>query len=214
MNRKKIVIYIILALVLTAGAYQYRVRKFQRDISQDIFRFHVLANSDSKEDQSVKLEVRDEIGRYMKEQMQDVENLTECMQAAEENLPEITRIAEEVLNREGFSYPAKARVGKVDFPQKQYGSYTFPKGSYQALQITLGEGEGHNWWCVMYPNMCFAGSVYEVIEEDAETELRAVLTPEEYEELMAESSISVKFKYWEKIKELWDTVKNEQGRKR
>ena len=91
----------------------------------------------------------------------------------------------------------------MDFPEKQYGSYTFPGGSYKALQITLGEGEGHNWWCVMYPNMCFAGSVYEVVEEDAKRELKAVLTPEEYEELMAESQISVKFKYWEKLKEWW-----------
>lgn len=203
MNRKKIIFYIILALVFIAGAYQYRVKRFQRDISRDILRFHVLANSDSQADQSVKLKVRDEIGRYMKGNMGQVENLTECIQATEEKLPEITRIAEEVLKREGFSYPASARVGTVDFPEKQYGSYTFPGGSYKALQITLGEGEGHNWWCVMYPNMCFAGSVYEVVEEDAERELKAVLTPEEYEELMAQSQISVKFKYWEKLKEWW-----------
>ena len=201
MNRKKIFFYITLALVFIAGAYQYRVKRFQRDISQDILRFHVLANSDSQADQSVKLKVRDEIGRYMKGNMGQVENLKECIKETEEKLPEITRIAEEVLKREGFSYPASARVGTVDFPEKQYGSYTFPGGSYKALQITLGEGEGHNWWCVMYPNMCFAGSVYEVVEEDAKRELKAVLTPEEYEELMAESQISVKFKYWEKLKE-------------
>ncbi len=203
MNRKKIFFCITLALVFIAGAYQYRVKRFQRDISQDILRFHVLANSDSQADQSVKLKVRDEIGRYMKGNMGQVENLKECIKETEEKLPEITRIAEEVLKREGFSYPASARVGTVDFPEKQYGSYTFPGGSYKALQITLGEGEGHNWWCVMYPNMCFAGSVYEVVEEDAKRELKAVLTPEEYEELMAESQISVKFKYWEKLKEWW-----------
>ena len=203
MNRKKIFFYITLALVFIAGAYQYRVKRFQRDISQDILRFHVLANSDSQADQSVKLKVRDEIGRYMKGNMGQVENLKECIKETEEKLPEITRIAEEVLKREGFSYPASARVGTVDFPEKQYGSYTFPGGSYKALQITLGEGEWHNWWCVMYPNMCFAGSVYEVVEEDAKRELKAVLTPEEYEELMAESQISVKFKYWEKLKEWW-----------
>lgn len=202
MRMKKTVIYITLALLLIAGAYQLRVSRFQRDISQEILRFHVLANSDSEVDQSVKLKVRDEIGRYMQENMQDVENLTECKQMAGEKLPEITRIAEEVLRREGFSYGVSAEIGTVDFPEKRYGSYTFPRGSYQALEITLGEGKGHNWWCVMYPNMCFAGSVYEVIEEDARTELQSVLTPEEYEELMAESNISVKFKYWEKIKEI------------
>lgn len=199
---KRKVIYITLALLLIAGAYQFRVNRFQRDISQEILRFHVLANSDSEADQSVKLKVRDEIGRYMQENMQGMENLPECMQMTREKLPEITRIAEEVLCREGFSYGVSAEIGTVDFPKKRYGSYTFPRGSYQALEITLGEGNGHNWWCVMYPNMCFAGSVYEVIEEDAKTELRAVLTPGEYEELMAESSISVKFKYWEKIKEI------------
>ena len=179
---KRKVIYITLALLLIAGAYQFRVNRFQRDISQEILRFHVLANSDSEADQSVKLKVRDEIGRYMQENMQGMENLPECMQMTREKLPEITRIAEEVLCREGFSYGVNAEIGTVDFPEKRYGSYTFPRGSYQALEITLGEGNGHNWWCVMYPNMCFAGSVYEVIEEDAKTELRAVLTPEEYEE--------------------------------
>lgn len=172
MNRKKIFFYITLALVFIAGAYQYRVKRFQRDISQDILRFHVLANSDSQADQSVKLKVRDEIGRYMKGNMGQVENLKECIKETEEKLPEITRIAEEVLKREGFSYPASARVGTVDFPEKQYGSYTFPGGSYKALQITLGEGEGHNWWCVMYPNMCFAGSVYEVVGRTPKGSLR------------------------------------------
>lgn len=199
---KKTVIYITLALLLIAGAYEFRVDRFQQDISQEILRFHVLANSDSEVDQSVKLKVRDEIGRFMQENIQDARDLTECMQATIEKLPEITQVAEDVLCREGFSYGASAKIGTVDFPEKKYGSYTFPKGSYQALEITLGEGEGHNWWCVMYPNMCFAGSVYEVVEEDAKEELRAALTPGEYEELMAESSISVKFKYWEKLKEL------------
>ena len=201
MRMKKTMLYIAIALVVALSAYQYRVDRFQQDISKEILRFHILANSDSEIDQSVKLKVRDEIGRYMQGNMQDAKDLTECMQITREKLPEITEIAEEALRREGFSYGAKARIGTVDFPEKKYGSYIFPGGSYQALEITLGEGNGHNWWCVMYPNMCFAGSVYEVIEEDAKAELRAVLTPEEYEELMAESSISVKFKYWEKIKE-------------
>lgn len=68
----------------------------------------------------------------------------------------------------------------MDFPVKTYGDYTFPAGKYRALQITLGKGEGHNWWCVLYPNMCFQGSVYEVMDESSGEELREVLTQEEY----------------------------------
>lgn len=206
--KKKIFLYIVLTFLFLTGAYRYRVGRFQKDISREILRFHVLANSDDEADQSVKLKVRDEIGRYMQDKLQGVEDLTECMQVAEANLSEIIKIADGVITERGYNYAADAKITSLDFPEKQYGNYVFPEGTYQALEVTLGEGSGHNWWCVMYPNMCFSGSVYEVIEEDAKEELKVVLTPEEYEELMAESNISLKFKYWEKIKEFWEKLED------
>lgn len=199
---KKGFIYILITALALTGAYRCRTCRFQEELSKKVLRFHVLANSDSQSDQSVKLKVRDEIGRYMQEKLQDTKNLTECEDIAAENLPKLKEIARRVLAREGCDYDVDAEIAEVNFPVKQYGSYTFPAGKYQALQIVLGEGKGHNWWCVMYPNMCFSSSVYEVVDEDAKEELRAVLNEEEYEELMVRGDISVKFKYLEKIKSL------------
>lgn len=203
---KKTVVYIALTALLVNIAYQYRTSRFQQDISGELLRFHVLANSDSREDQAVKLKVRDEIGMFMQEKLQGAENLQECIQIVQENIPQITRIGEEVIDREGYHYSVSAGIAETDFPKKQYGSFTFPAGNYLSLVITLGEGRGHNWWCVMYPNMCFSGSVYEVVDEDTKEKLKEVLTKEEYQELMAESQMEVKFKYWEKLKELPEAI--------
>lgn len=204
-------LYIAFAVLLLAAAFHYRSGRFQQGISREILRFHIMANSDSEKDQSVKLKVRDEIGSYMHEKLRGTKDMTECLQIARENLPKIAGIAERVIAREGCDYSAGVRIAEADFPKKQYGSYAFPAGTYQALVVTLGQGEGHNWWCVMYPNMCFANSVYEVTDDTAKEELQAVLTEEEYEELMAVSSISVKFKYWEKLKELTALKRDRHG---
>ena len=84
----------------------------------------------------------------------------------------------------------------TSFPVKNYGSYTFPAGDYEALRIVIGEGNGHNWWCVMYPNMCFSDSMYEVVDKEAGEKLREVLTTEEYEKVLAEGDYQVRMKYF------------------
>ena len=112
-------------------------------------------------------------------------------------MDEIVTVAEETLEKEGYSYGASARLATVDFPVKTYGSYTFPAGEYEALEITLGEGNGHNWWCVLYPNMCFQGTVYEVVEEEADEALREVLTPEEYADVFNERNYQIRFRFAE-----------------
>ncbi len=185
---------LVFVFVLT-GAYRYRCHRLQTDIAERILRFHVIANSDTKEDQKLKLEVRDEIGAYLGKELSGVENLKECEQVVNDHLDQIENCARKVIAREGYDYSVKAAVKNTEFPRKTYGSYTFPEGNYRALRVEIGAGAGKNWWCVMYPNLCFAGSVYEVIDEDAEEELRSVLTEEEYEEIMAEGKFKVKFKY-------------------
>lgn len=185
---------LLFTFVLT-GAYRYRCHRLQTDIAERILRFHVIANSDTKEDQNLKLKVRDEIGAYLGKELLGVESLWECEQVVNDHLNQIENCAREVIAREGYDYSVKAAVKDTDFPRKTYGSYTFPEGNYRALRVEIGEGAGKNWWCVMYPNLCFAGSVYEVIDENAKEELRSVLTEEEYEEIVAEGKIKVRFKY-------------------
>lgn len=185
----------IVGCLILAGAYQYRRHRLQTDLAERILRFHVIANSDTKEDQDLKLKVRDKIGAYLGKELAGVCGLEECERVVNSHLEEIEACAREVIAREGYDYSVKANIKDADFPKKTYGSCTFPKGTYRALKVVIGSGTGKNWWCVMYPNLCFAGSVYEVEEEKSQKELKAVLTEEEYAEIMAEGKIKVKLKY-------------------
>jgi stage II sporulation protein R len=208
MNIRKIIFYITgtaacILLVLTGGLYTKRLR-LQQGIAEKILRFHVLAESDSKEDQRLKLKVRDAVGSYMEAQLANADSREMCEEIVTAHLDEIVTIAEKVVAEEGYDYEVTAALKEVDFPVKTYGAYTFPAGKYEALKVTIGSGSGHNWWCVMYPNMCFSGSVYEVVEEDAGEALKEVLTKEEYEEVFSGGKVKVEFKYLTFLNELFD----------
>lgn len=169
----------------------------QPSIASKILRFHVLANSDSNADQEVKEKVRDAVGVYLQPLLQDSESLEETKQIVTENMQQIITVAENTLQENGYTYPVCARITHTSFPEKSYGAYTFPKGEYEALQIVIGEGEGQNWWCVLYPNMCFHGSVFEVVEEEAGEALREVLSPWEYADVFESGKVQLRFKFLE-----------------
>lgn len=169
----------------------------QPSIASKILRFHVLANSNSEEDQAVKEEVRDAVGTYLKPLLEEADSLTETKEIVNKNMDAIIQIAKATLEEAGYDYDVHACLTTTDFPEKSYGTYTFPKGKYEALQITLGEGEGQNWWCVLYPNMCFRGTVYEVVEEEAGVALREVLSPWEYADVFESETIEFRFKILE-----------------
>lgn len=168
-------------------------QQMQQDLAGRVLRFHVLANSDSEQDQELKLKVRDEIGTMMAEKLQDVDSLDECREIVRENLQKIETLAENTIAAAGYTYPVKAVLENCTFPEKTYGMFTFPSGNYEALRVVIGEGEGHNWWCVMYPNLCFSGSMYEVDEQSGET-LRETLSEEEYAAVLEEGNYKIKFK--------------------
>lgn len=169
----------------------------QAQIAQKILRFHVIANSDSKEDQRVKLLVRDAVGNLMEERLLGAKNLEESRKIVAKNLDEITQTATDTLTDAGYAYGATASLEVTEFPEKTYGSYTFPAGKYEALCVVLGKGEGHNWWCVLYPNLCFRGSVYEIIDEEAKEELKEVLDAEEYESIFRSGHVQPRLKFLE-----------------
>ena len=175
----------------------------QPSIASKILRFHVLANSDSAEDQEVKEKVRDTVGIYLQPLLQDAENLTETKQIVQEHLTEVISLSEQTLQESGYDYIVQAQITETDFPEKTYGNYTFPKGRYEALQITIGEGDGKNWWCVLYPNMCFKGTVFEVIEEDAQEALREVLDPWEYADVFDSRNTELHFKFFELLSDIF-----------
>jgi stage II sporulation protein R len=181
----------------TASTDTAQTDPLQPQIAQKILRFHVLANSDSEEDQAVKLKVRDAVGTIMQEKLENADSLATSKQIVTDNLEVIRQTAEETLQQEGYSYGVTASLSTVEFPEKTYGAFTFPAGEYEALEVVLGEGEGHNWWCVLYPNLCFRGSVYEVVDEESEKELREVLTPEEYADVFHSGHFEIRLKFLE-----------------
>lgn len=170
-----------------------RTELVQQGISEKILRFHVLANSDTQEDQELKLKVRDAVGVYMSDRLQEADSLEAGEDIVQEYIPEIEQVAAGIVREEGYQYTVKASLENCNFPEKTYGGYTFPAGEYEALRVVIGEGEGHNWWCVMYPNLCFAGSMYEVDEESGE-KLSAELTNEEYAAILESGDYKVQFK--------------------
>ncbi len=170
-------------------------------IASKILRFHVLANSDNAEDQAVKIKVRDAVGTYLHPLLKSSNDLDETKEIVNNHMEEIIGVAEETLAEYGYDYEVLASVTQADFPEKTYGAYTFPKGEYEALQIIIGEGKGQNWWCVLYPNMCFKGSVYEVIEEDAKVALKEVLSPWEYADVFDGGKVELRWKILEYFKD-------------
>lgn len=118
------------------------------------FRLHIIANSDSDADQTVKMQVRDAVLDATKDGILGCGDAGEARAYIEEHLEIIEKTANETLAENGFDYTAAAQVGTFHFPERTYRDVTYPEGDYEALRITLGEGEGHNWWCVMFPPLC------------------------------------------------------------
>ncbi|MDD6042910.1 MAG: stage II sporulation protein R [Eubacteriaceae bacterium] len=152
--QREIVIWMIFFSVCAISGLIY-VNTLEND-HEGIIRLHILASSDSKEDQALKLKVRDKVIQYMEGQ----ESIEESREYIESHLDDIEEIANGVIAAEGFEYKAKARLGVFFIPEKCYEDLTLPAGNYEALRITLGKGQGMNWWCVIFPNLC-------LIDEDA-----------------------------------------------
>lgn len=126
------------------------------NLKENILRLHILANSDSYLDQQIKLEVRDEILKRSGNLFENTNSLNDAKQIANNNLDSFEKIANDVLK--GKKYKAKAKIGKSFFETRDYDTFTLPAGIYDSLIITLGEGKGHNWWCVVYPSVCLGSS--------------------------------------------------------
>ena len=169
----------------------------QPSIASKILRFHVLANSDSPSDQKVKEKVRDAVGTYLKPLLEESDNIEETRTIVDAHMDQIVAISIETLKEQGYDHTVSAVITHTDFPEKAYGSYTFPKGNYEALEITIGKGDGKNWWCVLYPNMCFKGTVFAVEDNEAGEELREVLSPWEYADVFDSGDVEVRLKVLE-----------------
>ncbi|MBN6885029.1 stage II sporulation protein R [Cytobacillus horneckiae] len=124
-------------------------------IPSEAIRLRILANSDMEEDQAIKRKVRDEVNKHITEWVSDLTSIEEARTLIKSKLPEVQEIAERVVKEEGSNQSVKTDFNKVDFPTKLYGQFLYPAGEYEAILITLGDGDGANWWCVLFPPLCF-----------------------------------------------------------
>ncbi len=192
---KNSILFFLLAAVFAIGVCRgVSLYQMQQQVANKVIRFHVLANSDSAADQDLKLAVRDQIGTYLGKQLEHVTDVSEGRKVIEDSLNEIEAYARAEILRQGYDYPVSASLETCYFPTKTYGKATFPSGDYQALRVVIGEGRGKNWWCVLYPNLCFSGSLYQIDDEASTKELQTVLSPEEYKMIMENKEYEIGFR--------------------
>ncbi|WP_066871751.1 stage II sporulation protein R [Clostridium mediterraneense] len=198
---KKIILGII-GLGLIIGAFSFTNNKgvqadqMINDISNKIIRFHVLANSDSDEDQELKFKVRDEVIKYMSPILDKSKSLDESREILKNNQDKVIEIAEKVIKEEGYNYSVRTELKRENFPVKTYGNITLPEGEYEAFRILIGEAKGQNWWCVMFPPLCFVDMTKGQISYDESKEkLEGVLTDEEYDLITDKENSKIKFRF-------------------
>ena len=149
---------ILFGLIFTIILSLSRFNASCEDMRENILRIHIIANSDSNTDQAVKLKVRDALLKECSELFLNCNSLEIAEEKAKENTDNFKDISDRVLKENGFSYLSKAKIGKSFFDTREYKDFTLPAGYYNSLIITLGKGDGHNWWCVIYPSVCIGGS--------------------------------------------------------
>ncbi len=175
------IIGVIISIFVTGFIVHAKKNEMQEELAREVFRFHVLANSDSEEDQALKMQVKEAVIGYMKQELPESDSVDTTKKWARENLDGIVELAQGIVESEGYDYPVTAEVTICDFPDKTYGDITFPAGEYEALRIQIGQAKGQNWWCVLYPNLCFIDAVHAVVPDEGKKDLKEVLEEDTYE---------------------------------
>ncbi|MCX4363313.1 MAG: stage II sporulation protein R [Clostridia bacterium] len=159
---KVVAVIIICAVLIIAGIYA--VKSHTQSNEESYLRIHIRANSNDSIDQSVKYKVKESIVDFMSPALQDVKSKDEAMQILQCNLAAMKSVADSTLAQYGYNYKSKVSLRKEEFPARTYGELTLDRGVYDALIIELGSGEGDNWWCVVFPPLCFVGADDENVE--------------------------------------------------
>ena len=188
------VVLILFSFFIFISALSY-VNAVSEDISNSVFRLHVIANSDTAEDQELKYKVRDKVLEYMNKISKDCSSKEEIIALAYEYQDEFSKIAEEVIKANGFNYDVNVEIGNFEFPTKNYGDISLPAGEYDALRIEIGEAKGQNWWCVMFPPLCFVDVTSGVVPDESKEVIKENLNEEEYNLVSDRESSDIKFKF-------------------
>ena len=181
------------------------------DISESVFRLHVIANSDSVEDQNLKYKVRDNLIKYMNSISANTSSKSEAIKIAKEHKIDFYNIAKQTIEDNGYTYDVEVSIGNYNFPTKKYGDISLPSGFYDALRVEIGNASGQNWWCVMFPPLCFVDVSSGIVPDDSkETIKNSLSNEEEYILLNQEQSLDMKLKF--KLLEIFQNSKIQKAK--
>lgn len=202
------IIILISLSIFTSGAYlknkNIESTTTSNSYKEKLIRFHILANSDSVEDQELKLKVRDKVIDSMEEKFAKSESLDETREILNENMDNMRQVALKEIEENGKGYDVEIKLEDHEFPTKSYGKFTLPAGKYEAIRVLIGEAKGENWWCVMFPPLCFVDSKNAVADSETDKKMKKYLTSEEYSEISSgeANKMQLKSKLLEMIRRL------------
>ncbi len=193
----------LLFLYTSICAFSYAQSAFN-NIQNSVFRLHVLANSNSSEDQNLKYIVRDNLLKYMNNLCKNCTSKEEIIKIVKENKDKFKEIAINTIKEQGFNYNVNINIGNFEFPTKNYGDISLPAGYYDALRVEIGEAKGNNWWCVMFPPLCFVDVSSGIVPEESKEQLENTLNDEEFALISSNSDLQINFKF--KLLEFFNNV--------
>jgi len=202
-NKKIIASAIAIGIAVTATFAAYS-ESIQESISNKVIRLHILANSNSPEDQNLKLLVRDRILKESGSLFSGAVSPKECDAVLSRNIEKLKTAAEDEISKNGYTYSVNISRGRYSFPMKIYEGFALPSGEYDAVRIEIGEGEGENWWCVMFPPLCFVDAA---VDHSAVEVLSENLTEEELSLITANSGVNIRFKVVDFFQSSISTIK-------
>lgn len=201
--KRFLIIFLLFIVYILISVFSYS-NAVSAGISENIFRLHVIANSDSYEDQNLKYLVRDALIEYMNSICEAISSKEEAIKIAKENKGEFYNIAKKVIYDNGFNYDVNIDIGNFSFPTKTYGDIALPAGFYDALKVEIGSSKGQNWWCVMFPSLCFVDISEGIVPEESKQNLQDNMEEENYN-LISSDTFEFKLKF--KLVELFENAK-------
>jgi len=192
LNLVLLVFLLFLYVFVSAESY---VTAVSANLSEAVFRLHVIANSDSSEDQALKLKVRDSLLEFMNDLCSNCATKQEAISIAQSHKSKFEEIAQKTILDNGYNYSVKIHINNFYFPTKNYGDITLPAGFYDALRVEIGEAKGQNWWCVMFPSLCFIDISSGIVNDEAKENLENNLEKESYNIISDNKKSNIKFKF-------------------
>lgn len=199
---------IILMMTITVNSEVNKIDQASESYKEKLIRFHVIANSDTDEDQELKLKVRDGIIKYLEPKLAKSRSIKESESIIKNEYENLEKISKDIILKNGYNYDVQIGIQYSTFPTKQYSSIVLPAGEYKALKVVIGEGKGKNWWCVMFPPLCFVDKENGVIDKSTDEKLKKALTEDEYNLIVQKdekkvSRVEIKFKIVEMIEDIF-----------